>query len=136
MIKRKSCKICRKRFTPDPRVGDRQKTCRSRECQRELHKRTCKQWNNDNKNYFRANYLQNKIEKLKKSESDESDNMIKKHNADPERLLFEFQEEISAKVIVIIMYFSKLHEKRFQEKILPQYIEIKDKIDKICARGV
>ena len=37
--KSRPCVVCRRWFTPDPRVGDRQKTCGRAECQREHHRR-------------------------------------------------------------------------------------------------
>ena len=36
---KKPCRICRRWYRPDPRVGARQKTCGSPECQREWNRR-------------------------------------------------------------------------------------------------
>lgn len=38
------CCECKRRFDPDPRVGDRQVTCGAVGCQRERHSERCRQW--------------------------------------------------------------------------------------------
>lgn len=55
--KKRPCRICRKRFIPDPRVGDRQKTCGDHECMRIWHAQKCTEWNRKNRNYAQENYL-------------------------------------------------------------------------------
>lgn len=46
--KRRPCKICRRWFSRDARLGDRQETCSRPECQRERHRRNCKTWREKN----------------------------------------------------------------------------------------
>lgn len=57
MAKKRPCKICGQWFYPNPRLGNRQKTCGSAECKREWHKRKCGEWNSKNRDYFRGIYL-------------------------------------------------------------------------------
>jgi hypothetical protein len=59
--RKRPCKICRKWFMPDPRQIGRQKTCGDPLCQKENHRRQCAQWNQKNRNYFKANYLSEKL---------------------------------------------------------------------------
>ncbi len=70
MIKGKSrkrpCCICHKWFTPDVRQKGRQKAC-SKECQKEHHRRDCKRWNKRNKSYHQSNYLNTKVEQIKRT---------------------------------------------------------------------
>ncbi len=40
--KKRPCRCCRRWFRPNPRVGDRQKTCGENECQREWNRRLCR----------------------------------------------------------------------------------------------
>lgn len=47
-VRSRPCTICRKRFVPHPRVGDRQRTCAAPACKRALHARACKRWHRDN----------------------------------------------------------------------------------------
>ena len=60
--KKRPCRVCRKWFMPHPRLGDRQMTCGSEECQRTWHSRKCAQWNRHNRSYFRDRYIRNRLE--------------------------------------------------------------------------
>lgn len=42
MTRKRPCSVCRKWFQPHPRLGARQRTCGSEDCQRERHRRSCK----------------------------------------------------------------------------------------------
>ena len=61
--RKRPCRICKRWFLPDPRLKDRQKTCGELHCQRKWHRRKCAEWNKRNSDYFKANYLQKKLEK-------------------------------------------------------------------------
>jgi len=60
--RKRPCRICRQWFLPDPRLKERQMTCGQTECQRQWHKKKCAEWNRKNSDYFKANYLQKKID--------------------------------------------------------------------------
>ena len=60
--RKRPCRICRRWFLPDPRLKERQMTCGQTECQRQWHKKKCSEWNRKNRDYFKANYLQKKID--------------------------------------------------------------------------
>jgi len=60
--RKRPCRICRRWFLPDPRLKERQMTCGQTECQRQWHKKKCSEWNRKNSDYFKANYLQRKID--------------------------------------------------------------------------
>lgn len=64
LCRKRPCSICRKWFQPDVRQKDRQKTCGRSECKSELHRRSCHEWNNRNKECFANNYLGKKIEQV------------------------------------------------------------------------
>ena len=59
--KKRPCRICRKWFKADPRVGERQKTCGSQACQDKWHAKKCAEWNGKNPSYFREIYLSKKL---------------------------------------------------------------------------
>lgn len=42
---RKRCEICKRWYRPDAKVKDRQRACRRKDCQRELHRRACSRYN-------------------------------------------------------------------------------------------
>jgi len=60
--RKRPCRICRRWFLPNPRLKSRQRTCGDARCQTEWHRRKCAEWNRKNPDYFRANYLQKKLE--------------------------------------------------------------------------
>jgi hypothetical protein len=56
MSKTKICKYCGASFTPDPRVGDRQKCCGSPYCKAQRKKEADRNWRQKNPNYFKGRY--------------------------------------------------------------------------------
>ena len=61
-FRKRPCRICKRWFLPNPRLKERQKTCGMQGCQKAWHRKKCTQWNRKNADYFKANYLQKKIE--------------------------------------------------------------------------
>jgi hypothetical protein len=59
--RKRPCRICRKWFLPDPRQVGRQTTCGDPACRKENHRRQCAKWNRKNRDYFKANYLSEKL---------------------------------------------------------------------------
>ena len=68
-IKKRPCRVCKKWFVPNPRVGSRQKTCGSTECQNKWHAKKCSQWNRQNRDYFQGYHLSIKLQTLQNQES-------------------------------------------------------------------
>jgi hypothetical protein len=52
----KCCDICGTCFTPDPRIGDRQRVCFKTTCQQERKKRSQAAWLSRNLGYFKGRY--------------------------------------------------------------------------------
>jgi hypothetical protein len=101
---------------PNPRVKDRQKTCGDPECQRKWRKKKCAEWNRKNRDYFKANYLQKKLEAVTLSEVPPGSLLLKSRLK--LGLPFScFQEVISIQQAVIIEYFGLLLFKRFKEAL-------------------
>jgi len=61
-IRKRPCRICRRWFLPNPRLKSRQMTCGDARCKTEWHRKKCEQWNRRNSDYFKANYLQKRLE--------------------------------------------------------------------------
>jgi hypothetical protein len=57
MHKKRPCSMCRRWFVPDPRVGDRQRTCGAAECQRERHRQADRKWHKQHPDYDQARRL-------------------------------------------------------------------------------
>lgn len=60
-MRKRPCNICRKWFLPNPRAGDRQRTCSEPACQRERHRRACSDWHRRNSDYDRENRLRARL---------------------------------------------------------------------------
>lgn len=127
--KKRPCRICRKWFTPDPRLGDRQKTCGKETCKRKWHAKKCAEWNKKNRSYFQAIYLGSKLEFSKAPSQSESrlqpsSNPNKKGPIMPpsSRSTLELprdviQDVIGVQPLIIIEYVSQLLVRSFKEVI-------------------
>ena len=115
MLKR-PCRICRRWFIPHPRVKDRQMTCGDPRCKREWHRKKCADWNRKNAEYFRANYLQKKLDGLSRPKGVAGVCAVRSRS--PSGLPHEkVQEVIGIEPLVIIEYLVQLLLRRFQELI-------------------
>ena len=56
--RRRPCRVCRRWFRPDPRVGDRQRACAAVACQQRRRARTQAVWRAANPDYFTARRIQ------------------------------------------------------------------------------
>jgi len=52
----KICEVCHEVFTPDPRVGQRQRVCGKSNCKRERKRRAQQSWLQRNPYYFKGRY--------------------------------------------------------------------------------
>lgn len=59
-IQRKRCAYCGRFFKPDYRVKDRQKSCKSKECQAKRKRKSQRLWVEANPGYFRGRYANTK----------------------------------------------------------------------------
>jgi hypothetical protein len=64
MCRTRPCRVCRRWFQPDPRVGDRQHVCTSAECQAARRKKTQASWRARNPDYFVARRLKERAAKV------------------------------------------------------------------------
>ena len=128
MLKRPSrkrpCRICRRWFLPDPRLKERQMTCGSAKCQREWHRRKCAAWNHKNSDYFKANYLQKKIDRATQPRGDPEASIPAKHlvKAPTSRMrtgmpIEYVQEVIGIQFVIIHEYMAHLLDRRWHKAI-------------------
>lgn len=134
--KKRPCRICRRWFLPNARVKDRQMTCGDRTCKREWHRKKCQEWNRANQDYFRATYLQKKLEVA------QCDKASKAHPTGPPKrfsksgLPLEFvQEVIGVQHLIIIEYLAQLLSRRFQEVLRGQLVVTTGKIKQLPRMG-
>lgn len=145
--RKRPCRICRKWFTPHPRLGDRQKTCGKEACKREWHTKKCAGWNKKNRSYFQAIYLSSKLESSKTSS--QSDNRPPP-SFNPERIRpitlpssrstlqlpgDVIQEVIGVEPLIIIEYVAQLLVCSFKEVIRAQPVDIQREIKRLPCEG-
>ena len=148
---KRPCRICRKWFTPHPRLGDRQKTCGKEECKRKWHTKKCAEWNKKNRSYFQAIYLGSKLESSKSPS--QSDNRrppsSSPHKTGPIRPPSSrstpqlprdvIQDVIGVQPLIIIEYVAQLLVRSFKEVIRAQPVEIQREIKQLpcdaCLRS-
>lgn len=121
--RKRPCSICRKWFLPDVRQKGRQSTC-SLACRKEKHRRQCKTWNDKNKTYFKAIYLNKKLEQTNKPPPDHPPESRKKHSPPPCRIdLYLPYDVIESRVekwgCIIIQYLIEQIVRRSHIKPLP-----------------
>ena len=88
-------------------------TCGDPRCRREWHRRKCGEWNRKNEDYFRANYLQKKLD------AGGSPPRSRFHTKLPRQGV---QEVIGVEPFVIMEYLGQLLWRRFQEEIRSQLL--------------
>jgi hypothetical protein len=111
-------------------------TCGDRTCKREWHRKKCQEWNRANQDYFRATYLQKKLEVA------QCDKASKAHPTGPPKrfsksgLPLEFvQEVIGVQHLIIIEYLAQLLSRRFQEVLRGQLVVTTGKIKQLPRMG-
>lgn len=114
--RKRPCRICGKWFSPNPRLGERQKTCGDKECQRKWHAKKCREWNRKNLPYFQEIYLERC---LASCETPRGQVTTKLSNAVIPASLpaTSVQEVINLQQLVIIRYLLRQPNRRFQEVI-------------------
>ena len=60
MGERRRCPYCKRLFVPDPRVGDRQRTCGRAQCRKQHKRQYDEDWRKKHPEYFRGSYAQQK----------------------------------------------------------------------------
>ena len=116
VYKKRPCRVCRRWFMPNPRLKDRQKTCGDFQCKRQWHRKKCAEWNKNNPDYFKSNYLQKKLDatpaKIPQPKSRLKSGLP----------LGYVQEVIGIQHLIIIEYFGQLLFRRFQEVFSMQVV--------------
>jgi hypothetical protein len=121
--RKRPCRICGKWFKPDPRLGERQKTCGNKECQRKWHAKKCREWNKKNIPYFQEIYFEKRLALCDPPASQATAAPL---DAAATRSLpaTSVQEVINVQQLVIIRYLLRQPIYRLQEVIKRQHAEI------------
>jgi len=135
-IKKRPCRICRKWFVPNPRVGDRQKTCGSNECKQKWRNKKCAQWNRQNRVTFQTNYLDKKLQEVK-NQVNSSDKPLPQvpQSGNKSKLPQELiQKVIGAQEFVIAQYLAQVLLRSFQEVMRAQSVDIISEVKRLPPR--
>jgi hypothetical protein len=121
--RKRPCRICGKWFNPDSRLGERQRTCGNKECQRKWHAKKCREWNRKNLLYFQEIYLERCLASYETSEG-EATTKPSNEITSASLPVTSVQEVISIQQLVIIRYLLRQPKHRFQEVIGSQWLGI------------
>ena len=142
LARKRPCRICRRWFLPDSRLKDRQMTCGDAQCKRQWHCKKCTEWNRKNREYFRSNYLQRKLDAAGTSAvaSKPFEPMDKLMGQPRSRfrsgLPLEYvQEVIGVQHLIIIEYLAQLLMRRFQGVLRGQVIGNTGQIKQLPRAG-
>lgn len=120
------CRICGRWFVPDPRLGERQKTCGDAECRKRWHARKCAEWNRKNRAYFKEIYLSRRLESV-----DDSSPSVAPYL--PQEVV---QEVIGVKQLIIIGYIVRLLLRGVQEAIRGQQGDNKSESRRLPVQSI
>ena len=134
-LKKRPCRICRKWFSPHPRLGDRQKTCGAKECQKKWHTKKCAQWNRQHRAYFQANYLSKKLQAVQNQATEKPTPQLQKSTIFPKLPQEVIQEVIGAQQLVIAEYLSQLLLRSVQGVIRAQRTDILREVERLPQAG-
>lgn len=136
-IKKRPCRICRKWFAPNPRVGNRQKTCGAKECQDKWHAKKCSQWNRQNRACFQATNLSKKLQAVQNQETaiGKPPPRLPKSGISPKLPQEVIQEVIGVQQFVIAEYLSQVLLRSVQEVIRVQHADILEEVKRLPPRG-
>ena len=130
VLRKRPCRICRCWFLPNPRLKDRQMTCGNPICKREWHRRKCAEWNKNNSDYFRVNYLHNKLDDAARSQK-VSETLQPKSRLKLGLPLHYVQEVIGLQHLIIMEYLAQLLFGRFQEVLRGQVSVMTAKVNQL-----
>lgn len=130
MYKKKPCKICRRWFWPNRRVGGRQQTCSRPECQRERHRRNCEDWHRRNPKYDREGRLREGLIR-------ESDECPRGGGGDPLRRVDEdaARDSVGLEVYVFVDEIARLLLDWARDSVVLQPSVNKEEIARVLPSG-
>jgi hypothetical protein len=125
----KPCSICRRWFTPNPRVGMRQRTCGRPECKSKQKQRTQAEWSRRNPSYWAERRLGQQLDQARQGDLG---GVLRGPPAQMARTPVETaQEAIGIEAVVIVAFISRMLHRGAQDAIGAQLFDIKGQIQAI-----
>lgn len=137
--RKRPCRICGKWFMPNPRLGDRQKTCGTEACKQQWHTAKCAEWNRENRVYFKEIYLRSRLEVSAPGAAESSPHSPPRPPAlarAPSTSHFPrevIQEVMGHQQLVIIEYIARQLLRGVQEVISTQHLEMSTEFGRLMA---
>lgn len=138
--RKRPCRICRRWFLPNPRLKSRQMTCGDSRCKTEWHRKKCAEWNRRNPDYFKANYLQKRLEAAGQGVGTSKTSTVKishgrtlKSRMKTGLPLEYVQEVIGIQHLVIIEYLAQLLNRRFAQTMTESFPASAPQADQLPA---
>ena len=138
--RKRPCRICRRWFLPNPRLKSRQMTCGDSCCKTEWHRKKCEEWNRRNPDYFKANYLQKKLEAAghgagtsKTPTAKSSPGKTLKSRMKTGLPLEYVQEVIEIQQLIIVEYLAQLLNRRFAKTMTESFPASAPQADQLPA---
>lgn len=136
MHKKRPCSICRRWFHPNPRVGDRQRTCGEPSCKAAQNRRAQKAWRGRNPDYFVARRLQKQIEEAEAQVEAGEPLTVKPPPAELARVPWDVaQKAFTPQTLVLLVFFYRLAQKSAQKALAAQAVEFTGGNGSTSARG-
>lgn len=127
---KRPCSVCRRWFEPNPRVGDRQRTCGDPTCRREQKRRTQGAWSARNPAYWTERRLRAQAERLATEGAP-----LRGPPAALREIPLDFaQDAMSAEALVIIVLFARLQHRAAQDAMLRHLAEITTELARLRLR--
>ena len=133
MVRKRPCRVCRRWFQPEARVGDRQRVCSAAECQRERHRRACADWRARNPDERREEQLRRRL----RGEDEESSPGARggAHAAQPGLRLDVVRDAVALEVFVIVDELLRLLDRWRRDAVPAQAIGIPREFGRHPGRG-
>jgi hypothetical protein len=121
--RKKPCSVCRRWFQPNPRVGERQRTCGSADCRRAHKRRTQRAWVERHPDYWTEQRLAAQAERA-----------VAARGPPPEvrRLPLAFaQDAMGAQALVFVLLLARLQHRALQDAMRAQHAEFTSELARL-----
>jgi hypothetical protein len=127
--RKRPCCFCRKWYRPDPRIGDRQRACRSRECQRRRRQQSQGRWRQAHPDYDIARHIHERNQGERTAEP-------LRVAAPLNRLPWDIaQDEMGSKAADFVGYFGKIMQRHVQDVMQAQVRDFANESDTHAPSG-
>ena len=131
---KRPCSECRRWYTPNPRVGARQRTCGAEECQKKRHRRVDGAWHERNHSYDRERRLSSRVAKA--TESKQAPVAGAKDHPIREIPWAVVQEELGVEAAEIAGEIVRIAVRCVQDEMRRQKTEIQREIGRLAPQRV